>query len=303
MRILVTGATGFIGQNLIKSLANQDHSLTVIVRNNSDTTFIDPRAEVFYYSGNISELETFFRNHQFDGVVHLASLFLASHNPQDITPLIQSNIQFGTELLEVCKQTQVKWFLNTGTFWQHYESDSYNPVNLYAATKEAFEVIAKYYTQTSELIFTTIKLNDTFGPNDTRNKVFNLWQKIATSQELLDMSGGEQIIDISYIDDVIQAYNLLINQLDTPKKAELRNRSFAVSSPERMSLRNLAELYQKATNSQLNINWGKRPYREREVMLPWEHGEPIPGWKPQYSLTQAIQKTLMELQNDPSRTA
>lgn len=300
MKILITGATGFIGQNLIKSLVNQDHTLTAIIRSNSDTTSIDPRVKIFYYSSDIAELEMLFQNHQFDGVIHLASLFLASHNPKDITPLIQSNIQFGTELLEVCKQTNVKWFLNTGTFWQHYESDSYNPVNLYAATKEAFEVIAKYYTQTSELIFTTIKLNDTFGPNDTRNKVFNLWQKIAASQESLDMSGGEQIIDISYIDDVIFAYDLLINQLGSSQKAELHNRAFALSSPERMSLKDLAVLYQKATDSQLNINWGKRPYREREVMLPWEHGEPVPGWKPQYSLTQAIQKTLMEHHNDPS---
>lgn len=299
MKILVTGATGFIGQNLIASLVNQEHSLTIIVRDNSNITSIDPRIKIFYYSSDISELETLFQNHQFDGVIHLASLFLASHHPKDIISLIQSNIQFGTEILEVCKQTQVQWFLNTGTFWQHYESDFYNPVNLYAATKEAFEVIAKYYTETSDLIFTTIQLNDTFGQNDTRNKVFNLWQNIAISQEVLDMSSGEQIIDISYIDDVINAYNLLIDQLGSPQKAELRNRSFAINSPERMSLRDLAKLYQKVTNSRLNINWGKRPYREHEVMVPWEHGESVPGWKPQYSLAQAIQKTFMEHHNDP----
>lgn len=299
MKILLTGSTGFIGQNLIKHLLDEHHSIITLIRPDSNTSALDKRASTVVYSGKIDDLITLFQNEHFDGVIHLASLFLAAHKSEDIFGLIHSNIQFGTELLEVCKQTQIKWFLNTGTFWQHYESDSYNPVNLYAATKEAFEVIAKYYTQTSELIFTTIKLNDTFGPNDTRNKVFNLWQKIALSQESLDMSGGEQIIDISYIDDVVQAYDLLINQLNSPHKAKLNNRSFAISSPERMSLRDLAELYQKTTNSQLNINWGQRPYREREVMLPWEHGEPIPGWKPQYTLTQAIQKTFMEHQNDP----
>ena len=45
--------------------------------------------------------------------------------------------------------------------------------------KEGFENIAKYYIETSNLIFTTIKLNDTFGANDTRNKVFNIWNKIS----------------------------------------------------------------------------------------------------------------------------
>ncbi|MFZ2889616.1 NAD-dependent epimerase/dehydratase family protein [Sulfuricurvum sp.] len=291
MQVLITGATGFIGQNLVKSLLNKGYSITTIVRHNSDISSIDSRAEVFRYSGEITELIALFQNKQFDGVIHLASLFLASHRTEDISSLVFSNIQFGTELLEVCKLSETKWFINTGTFWQHYHTDNYNPVNLYAATKQAFEDIAKYYTETSNMVFTTIKLNDTFGPHDPRNKVFNLWYRLSQTDDTLEMSPGEQIIDICYIDDVIGAYETMIDNLMNTSE-RVKNKTFSVRSKERMSLINLSKIFEKAIGKPLNIQWGKRDYREREVMTPWENGENVPGWEAKYTLDEAIKKTI-----------
>lgn len=292
MKVLITGATGFIGQHLVELLLDKGYIVHCIVRANSDISKLDSRIKVFTYDEEVNSVLDYFTKEKFDGVIHLASLFLATHLPKDIATLISSNIKFGTELLEACKDTHVKWFINTGTFWQNYQDKEYNPVNLYAATKEAFEVMAKYFTQTSDLIFTTIKLNDTFGPNDTRNKVFNLWSKIAKSGEVLEMSGGEQLIDISYIEDVVGAYIILIDHLNSNQKENFKNKTFAVSSKERMSLKDLAKVFEEATNTKLNIKWGAKDYREREVMCPWSKGEFVPTWVPKYSLKKAIQKTV-----------
>lgn len=292
MKILVTGATGFIGQNLVKLLLDKEYEIHCIVRINSNISKIDSRAKIFVYDENIDSLLGYCKEKKFNGIIHLASLFLATHSKDDISSLISSNIVFGTELLEASKQSNTKWFINTGTFWQNYESEKYNPVNLYAATKEAFQVLAKYYTQTSNLIFATIKLNDTFGPNDTRNKVFNLWNKIAKSGETLEMSAGEQIIDISYIDDVISVYELLIDYLNSDKQDEFRNREFVVTNNERMSLKDLSKVFEEATHSKLNIIWGGREYRDREVMVPYNIGKTVPNWKQRYALKEAIQKTI-----------
>jgi len=298
MKILVTGATGFIGQNLIRELLKKEYKLYVIVRENSDTSRLDKDVNIFKYNEKMDTLMTFFESERFNGVIHLASLFLASHNVNDVSNLISSNIKFGTQLLEASKHTDVKWFLNTGTFWQNYENEDYNPVNLYASTKEAFQSIAKYYTQTSSLIFTTIKLNDTFGPNDTRNKVFNLWNKISKSGELLEMSGGEQIIDISYIDDVINAYSVMINNLTKNDSLKYKNKTFVISNNEKMSLKNLSKVFEKVTNQALNIHWGGREYRYREVMKPYSYGEHIPNWKQKYTLEEAIKNTIKAMHND-----
>lgn len=291
MKILLTGATGFIGQNLVRHLLDEHHDIMILVRPDSDTSAIDKRASTVIYSGDIETLITLFQTERFAGVIHLASLFLAAHKSQDISGLIHSNIQFGTELLEACKLSDTPWFINTGTFWQHYENEAYNPVNLYAATKQAFEDIAKYYAETSGLIFTTLKLNDTFGPNDTRNKVFNLWHSLSKTEEKLEMSPGEQIIDICYIDDVINAYKTLIRHIQTNPNL-VKNKTFAIYSDERMSLKNLAKVFASSIRKTLNIQWGGREYREREVMIPQDKVAPLPEWKAHHTLTEAIQKTL-----------
>ena len=294
MKILVTGANGFIGQNLVKVLLDKNYEVHCIVRANSNISNISQKVTIFKYNENIDSLIKYFDAQKFDGLIHLASLFLATHTKDDISNLISSNIKFGTELLEACKISDVKWFINTGTFWQNYENEDYNPVNLYAATKEAFENIAKYYIETSNLIFTTIKLNDTFGANDTRNKVFNIWNKISKSGEILDMSAGEQIIDISYIDDVISAYEVLITHLSSDQKEDFKNKEFVVTNNEKMSLKELSKVFEEAINTRLNIEWGARPYREREVMIPYDKGQTVPNWNQKYTLKEAIKKTIGE---------
>ena len=294
MKILITGITGFIGQNLSKLLLNKDYEIYCIIRNSSDKSKIDKRVKLFEYDGNIENLIKFFQNEKFDGIVHLASLFLLSHTNKDISNLISSNVLFGSELLEASSQTNVKWFINTGTFWQHYKNEDYNPVNLYAATKEAFEKIAKYYTQTSKLIFTTIKLNDTFGSNDTRNKIFNLWTKISETKELLEMSPGEQIIDISFVEDIINSYSTLIGHLNSNDAFRFNNQEFVVTNKDRLNLKDLSKLFEKTTNTTLNIKWAGKEYRDREVMIPYNKGKTVPNWKQEYTLEKAIKKTIEE---------
>lgn len=294
MLIVVTGGTGYIGREFIKKYS-KSFDIIALVRNSSLISKIENLDCKIKRFTNLNEIDIIFNELKPIGVVHFASNIIVEHKSDEISSLIKSNIEYGVYLLESCKSNHVKWFLNTGTFWQNYQNEEYNPVNFYAATKEAFENIAKYYTQTSNLIFTTIKLNDTFGPNDSRNKIFNIWKKIAESGEILDMSQGEQIIDISYIEDIISAYEVLITHLNSDNSQIFKDRTFAVKSESRVSLKKLSKIFEKVTTSNLNIVWGNRKYREREVMIPWEKGECVPGWKPKYSLFEAIKKTIGEI--------
>jgi len=297
MKILITGATGFIGKELIRSLQNS-YNIAVLVRSSSDTSLLETTNYEIVKFHDYEDIIDIFTNNNFVGVVHIASNVLVEHKSSDIGHLMSSNITFGTYLLEASKLTNVKWFINTGTFWQNYQNEDYNPVNLYAATKEAFETIAKYYTETSDLIFTTIKLNDTFGPNDPRPKVFNLWNDMSKTKTVLDMSKGEQIIDISYIEDVINSYIILIEHLNSNNATTFKNKTFVVSNKEKLTLNDLAALFEEITCSKLNINWGARDYRQREVMKPYSLGENVPNWEQQYSLQDGIKKTLEDMNND-----
>lgn len=297
MNILITGITGFIGKNLYLELLDLGYNIFAIIRDKSIINDLEKKnIKCFVETDNINDLIFFIKNNKIDGIIHLASLFLVNHKSEDINNIIESNITFSTRLLESAIKSNVKWFLNTGTFWQNYNNQEYSPINLYASTKEAFINIAQYYTETSDICFLTIKLNDTYGKNDTRAKLISTWVKISETGEKMDMSAGEQLIDIVYIKDIISAYNNLIELLkNNTNYKELKNQIFSVSSLKPIKLREMAEIFEKVSNKKLNINWGARDYREREIMLPWNKFKLVPNWKPKFDLYSGI-KDLLDIQ-------
>ena len=289
--ICITGATGFIGSNLVKSLqAQSGSSITAIARSKQACEKIKMLdVESYVDDGDTDHLISFFREQKFDTVIHLASLYLKEHQSHQIENLISSNVLFGTRLLDASAKSSVKSFINTGTFWQHFDNKIYSPVNLYAASKQAFEMIARYYQENSNIFFTTVYLNDTYGPGDTRKKILNLW-KAMKDTDSLDMSPGGQKINLLHINDVVSGYLRLIHLVqsgDLPRNAAL---SYVLKSDEELSVRQLAGLFEKITQKKLNINWGGLPYKDREVMTIWDGGTVVPGWEPMVTLEHGIKE-------------
>lgn len=282
-KVLITGATGYIGTKLCQRLLAEGWQVDVLIRENSRSltpTLVD-NATAHVYDGSTQSVQDAVAAACPDVVFHLASLFIAEHRSEQVTDLINSNLLFGTQLAEACARAGVKRFINTGTSWQHYRSDAYDPVCLYAATKQAFEALLEYYVQAYGIKAITLKLFDTYGPDDSRPKIFNLLNKVARSGEFLDMSPGEQLIDLVHIDDVVEAYLVAAQRLLEGKA--MLHESYAVSSGQLLPLKELVELYAKVTKKTVNINWGARPYRYREVMSPWTDFKTLPGWKVEHS--------------------
>lgn len=295
MKVLITGATGYIGSQLAKRLHSKGHEISLIVRPNSDLTVLDtilPSARLHYYDGSYQSLYTSLAESKPDIVFHIASLFLAQHKPEDVARLVDSNLNFPTQLLEAMSQLGIKQFINTGTSWQHYQNEGYNPVNLYAASKQAFEAMLAYYVEVQEFKSITLKLFDTYGPGDSRPKLFSLLRKTACNGEILRMSPGEQLIDLVYIDDVLDAYELALARLPRVEKSEC----YAISKSERLSLRDLVKVYADTIERDIHVEWGGLPYRAREVMTPWANYHCLPNWQANTSL----QNGIINMENDPS---
>lgn len=146
MKVLMTGITGFIGHHLGERLVNDGHEVHAIVRPTSKVNALSEtlRRNVqfhVYDKGNsvldiVSDLCA--GDSRPEVVYHLATNQVYAHKFEDIPSLIQSNVTFGTELLEAVVTNDVYNFVNVGTFFQHFDDADYNPVNLYAATKESF---------------------------------------------------------------------------------------------------------------------------------------------------------------------
>ncbi len=291
MRILVTGATGFVGGHLVKRLLNERHEVHILVRPSTDLdTFKDDLHRLVSHRHNTTakSMIQIVESAQPDAVIHVASLFLGEHQSEHVDDLIQSNVLLSTQLAEAMAVNDVKLLINVGTSWQHYENADYNPVNLYAATKQAFRSILSFYVETGKLKVINLELFDTYGPNDQRGKLFALLDRLRKSGDSLAMSPGDQQIDQIYIDDVSEAFVVALNRL---RKGQVESEeTYSVRSENPVKVRELVTIYEEVTGSILNIEWGGRPYRAREVMQLWSRGETLPGWSTKISLREGIKK-------------
>jgi len=288
-KVLITGATGFIGASLVKKLADEGCEVAIIARATSNMGILGgyvERIQQYDYDGSIGSLNIALKTHMPEVVFHLASLFLASHNQKDITSLINSNILFSTHLVDAMVNNGCTKLVNTGTSWQHFDNHDYNPVCLYAATKQAFEMILEYYVNVCDLQVITLKLFDTYGESDPRPKLMALLKKISLSGEALDMSPGEQLIDIVHVDDVLRGFIASADRLLSLQVTG--HERFALSSGTPKKLRDLVSEFSEAIDKPIHINWGKRPYRLREVMETWDHGENLPGWQPEIPFSEGV---------------
>ena len=288
LRAMITGATGFVGSNLARHLLRDGWDVHVIVRKDSNLKLIKDiyqELTIHEHDGSTQNLIDILSKGKPSVVFHLASLFLSDHQSQDVENLILSNVLFSTQLAEAMVVNGVKYLINTGTSWQHYDNNDYCPVNLYAATKQAFEDILTYYTEAKDICVITLALFDTYGPNDPRNKLIKLLTDSANTQKPILMSPGHQYVDLVYIKDVVEAYSIAANLVSKQSRG---HKIYGVSSGKPVQLKELVKLFEDITGIKVPVEWGKRPYRPREVMTPWSCSIPLPGWVPGVPLEEGI---------------
>ena len=244
LRALVTGATGFIGGHLCRLLEQTGWDVHAIVRRESSegkVSGLAPKTIIHRFSGNTEELCRIVGDHPPDIAFHLASRFIVDHKPSQVSELVKSNVEFGAQLIEALSQSGIRCLVNAGTSWQHYGNAEYDPVNLYAATKQAFEQLLPYYASVHSLRVVTLKLFDTYGPGDTRGKIMQLLVRVAKGTEALEMSEGKQLIDLVHVTDVAKAFLVSAERVLSGKVAG--HESYAVGSGAPVTLRRLVEIF------------------------------------------------------------
>lgn len=285
--VVITGATGYLGQHLVREFSKSGHQVHAVVRPESVTRPIEGLARCCVYDGSYASLDAIFSRTPVDLVIHAAALTAYDTTADNIAPLIQSNLTLGIFLLQAMSRNDCRRFINTGSYWQHYSGEDYDPVCLYAAMKEAFEKMIDYYVLAEKFQAITLKLTDIYGPDDPRKKLFPLLDSARKTRNPLMMSGGDQRINLLYIDDAVRAYGSAAATL-ADIQMPMHHRFFA-ASPEAKKLREIVDLYCQLSGFSIPVEFGGRPYRSREVMVPFV-GTLLPGWQPEVDLTEGIRQ-------------
>jgi nucleoside-diphosphate-sugar epimerase len=274
-RAFVTGGSGFSGGYLVRHLAQDGWEVHALSRQ-GQVQIEDPPATTWYlYDGSYQSISAAIQQARPEVVFHLAAYVQTEHQPEDIDALNDANLRVGMYLLEAMSKCGVTKLINTGTYWQHLDNEEYNPVNLYAATKHAFEAIVDYYCRAHALRAITLKLFDTYGPRDQRKKLIPLILKAIELGEAIDMTEGFQKISLVHVLDVCQAYTQAASLLSGSGGHD----RFGLFGDNSMSIREVVAILERKFQRALVVNWGAlvSPPRQMQTLPTLRR---LPNWSP-----------------------
>jgi len=294
-KALITGSTSYLGVALAERVMTEGAEVHVVLRPMSDTKRFDrlPSSPIIHiHDGETQSLRDILVETMPDMVFHLAGQYLRNVETDQLEPLLRDNIVFGTQLLAAMRSSNVRLLVNAGSYAQYFNSDTYRPLNLYAATKKAFEVILEYYVDAAGILATTLVLFDNYGPNDWRRKLVTAIRQAQINGTPLPLPTGEINLDLLHIDDVVAAF-VQASRLLEESPEMVKDRVFAVSLGETHTIDQIVKIFEEEADSIITRDWGVYPVPDRHIVKPWR-GPNLPGWKPTISLREGIRGMLSE---------
>lgn len=287
-KILLTGATGFLGSHLLESFVSQGYDVVILKRSTSDIwrinkIFSDIRA---YNIDNI-DLKTVFEKEKPEIIVHTACSY--GRAEESLLEVVKSNLILGLQLLEEGIKHKVKTFINTSSLLP-------KKVNAYSLSKYQLEEWLENYSEMIQII--NLRIEHMYGPKDDSKK-FLPWliNEMAHTDNDIKLTSGIQKRDFIYIDDIISAFNIVLKE----RNKLLNWNSFDVGNNDFIEVKRFVLTVAKelAVNSNLEsilsrLKFGDIDYRAEDVMLPKLDNSKLLslGWKPRTTITIGIRKIL-----------
>lgn len=292
MKVLITGATGFVGQNFIPALIKKSPQISIMTVSRSvekaQQLFPDSHCQ-HISTGQLKQIVEY----NPDVIFHLATLSTSRNDEDIISSMIDANITFGVNLLHylsLCKN--IKLFVNIGTFAQYrLGTQTVSDAYLYSASKTAFRQFVNYYSHLYNFKYVHLVPYTIYGGKSESKKLIDYIIESVHSEKAVDMTKGEQVLDFVHVDDVVSFFIFLIENISLFRFIN-NGEEFHIGTGIGTRVRDLASLVEKTFNAKCNINWGGRPYREMDTMYsvaPIAKNLEILKWKASISIEEGLQ--------------
>lgn len=287
MKILLTGASGFLGSALALHCLNAGHQVALLLRPTSKLHRLRG-LEASFDIGRCTtdaEVDAFVRKVQPEVVVHTACAY--GRQGETSLQLFDANLRLGLVVLQALQHVaHPVTLINTG-------SALAPEVSPYALSKHQFAQWGRMLATQSggQLKFVNVLLQHMYGPGDDVSKfTTHVLHACHRNDPVLKLTAGEQTRDFIYIDDVVSAYDTLLtqrHQLDTVL-------DIAVGSGVAPSIRQFVETAHRLTASRTELLFGALPYRANEAMHCLANVERMAqlGWMPTFDLKAGLKKTI-----------
>jgi nucleoside-diphosphate-sugar epimerase len=247
-KILLTGATGFVGSNILKELSQNNQIFILIRKKPVQKKFI--HKNIFFVKfTNYEELNKKLKKMNIDIAIHCATHYVKNHTYEDIKKLINSNILLGNIILENLSVMKVKKFINFSTVWQDPHPKKNNFQNLYAAYKSGFNKIVNFYRKIlSKIEFFEIVLSDTFGFGDKRNKLINTLRNNFLAGRTTKIVSKNLYINLLNVDDIVKG-------LITITKKNTKPGQYVLKNSNDLRIFELIKIFNKSSSNKIKVKW------------------------------------------------
>ena len=303
-KFFITGGSGFVGSNLVKSLVDSNHEVSVyddFSRGNlGRLKKIEKKIRIF--SGDVRNQEELLRSskgHEY--FIHLAAINGTKffyEKPQDVLDVA---IRGMLNAVNVCKTNNIKNFLFASSS-ETYQNpkifptpekiplivpDVFNPRYSYGSGKIISEMIALHYYQDFFKKMIIFRPHNVYGPDmGVEHVIPELIGKILNSQKKINIKGnGDQTRAFIYIDDFISALNLLIFK---GKSKEIYN----IGNSEEIKIKDLTEKIINLINSNIKIETSSAPKGETNRRCPNNDKIIKLGYKQKITINHGLKKVI-----------
>jgi len=285
MDILLTGATGFLGSHLLPKLVERGHNVIILKRSFSNTWRIkDIISKLKNYDIDKIDLEKVFQENKINVIIHLATDY-GRKNMNDVLQMLKPDIELPTKLLDLGTKYGSSFFVNA-----HTSTDS--QYTLYSAMKNAFIEIAKFFIANCKINFVNITIEYMYGEKDDATKFIPYVIESMLDKKEIKATKGEQKRDFVYVEDVVNAYLRVLDNLESLDEKFIE---FDIGTGKSISLKNCVSKIEKTIGEKANIEWGVIPYRKNDIFdskANIDRAKELLNWQPEISLEEGLNNTI-----------
>lgn len=289
---LVTGATGFIGSNLVRKLVNLGENVNIIARDlklNWRLQDIAHKINVFKCDISDLKLQRIIDRIKPDYIFHLAG-YGNLPSEDDIYRMIDTNLKGTINLLNAVKNNPFKLFINTGSSAEYgvkelpmKESDVLMPINNYGVIKSAITLYCQKEAIRNDLPIINFRLFTPFGYFEGKNRLIPDVVLSSLEGRSIRVSSSTHVRDFIFIEDVVGAY------IQTVKVQHNPGEIYNIGSGTQYFVKDIVEKILKITKSKSDVRWGAVAKQARYIepkmwqadisktkkMLHWESSDII----------------------------
>lgn len=306
--IIITGATGFVGANLVRRLLHDGHEIHLLVRQSYTPWRIEGiRADVHLHEVNLADEDALARvvaQIRPDWVFHLATYGAYSWQT-DLRSMVQTNIVGTINLVKVCLKAGFDAFVNTGSsseygFKDHAPSETewLQPNSYYAVTKASATLFCRYTAQSRGVHLVTLRPYSVYGPYEEPTRLIPTLIVRGLNDELPPLVNPDVARDYVYVEDIIEAYLRAATQPNQEPGA-----IYNVGMGVQTSIRDVLDTARRIMGITVEPKWGSMANRMWDTKIWVADNRKILKelcWQPRYTFEQGLRLTVNWFHENPS---